>query len=129
MAGNNLFTHDKEGFRSIWNNGGQYTLYEYAPDYRLLKAEKRETGEEFEFFHDEKGRRAVKYCNGQPVEGYRWLDMVRMAGFHDGEVGYDFAYDGNERTPYAMQREDGAVAYLYYDQVAPFARLPTLAAT
>ena len=40
-----------------------------------------------------------------------------MTGFHDGEVGYGFTYDGNERTPYAMQREDGAVAYLYYDQV------------
>jgi len=75
MAGNNMYTHDKKGFRSIWNHGGQYTLYEYGPDYRLLKAEKRETGEVFEFTHDDQGRRAVKYRNGQPVEAYRWLDF------------------------------------------------------
>ncbi|WP_419785360.1 hypothetical protein [Pseudodesulfovibrio sp.] len=36
-AGNNGFTHDGNGFRSIWANGGTYYLEEYAPDYRLLK--------------------------------------------------------------------------------------------
>jgi len=29
------------------------SLYEYGPDYRLLKAEKRETGEVFEFTRDD----------------------------------------------------------------------------
>ncbi|MDD3313781.1 hypothetical protein [Pseudodesulfovibrio sp.] len=77
-------------------------------DYRLLKAEKRKTGEVFEFTHDDQGRRAVKYRNGQPVEAYRWLDFLRLNGFHDGESGYRFAYGEGERTPYAMQREDGA---------------------
>ncbi|MDD3313778.1 RHS repeat-associated core domain-containing protein, partial [Pseudodesulfovibrio sp.] len=117
MAGNNMYTHDKNGFRSIWNHGGQYTLYEYGTDYRLLKAEKRETGEVFEFTHDDQGRRSVKYRNGRPVEAYRWLDFLRLDGFHDGESGYRFAYGEGERIPYAMQREDGAVAYLFYDQV------------
>jgi len=101
-AGNNGYTHDKNGFRSIWNHGGQYTLYEYGPDYRLMKAEKRETGEVFEFTHDDQGRRAVKYRNGQPVEAYRWLDLLRLDGFHDGQSGYRFAYRDGERTPYAM---------------------------
>jgi len=116
-AGNNGYTHDKNGFRSIWNHGGQYTLYEYGADYRLLKAEKRETGEVFEFTHDDQGRRAVKYCNGHPVEAYRWLGLLRLDGFHDGESGYRFAYRDGERTPYAMRRDDGAVAYLFHDQV------------
>jgi len=116
-AGNNGYTHDKNGFRSIWNHGGQYTLYGYDPDYRLLKAEKRETGEIFEFTHDDQGRRAVKYRNGRPVEAYRWLDFLRLDGFHDGESGYRFAYRDGERTPYAMRRGDGAEAYLFYDQV------------
>lgn len=39
QAGNNGYTHDDNGFRSIWGNGGRYTLYKYAPDYRLLRAE------------------------------------------------------------------------------------------
>jgi len=116
-AGNNGYTHDKNGFRSIWNHGGHYTLYKYSPDYRLLKAEKRETGEAFEFTHDDQGRRVVKSRNGQPVEAYRWFDLLRLGGFHDGESGYRFAYRGDERTPCAMQRENGEAAYLFYDQV------------
>ncbi|WP_272699839.1 hypothetical protein [Desulfovibrio sp. Fe33] len=36
-AGNNTYAHDDNGFRSIWSNSGTYCLYEYAPDYRLLK--------------------------------------------------------------------------------------------
>ena len=117
QAGNNGYTHDENGFRSIWNSGGKYTLYEYAPDYRLLKTEKRETGEVFEFSHDEEGRREAKYCSGELVEAYRWLDFLRLDGFHDGQFAYRFAYRDGERTPYAMEREDGAVAYLQYDQV------------
>ena len=117
QAGNNGYTHDENGFRSIWNSGGNYTLYEYAPDYRLVKAEKRDTGEVFEFSHDKEGRRSAKYCNGEPVEAYRWLDFLRLEGFHDGEFAYRFTYNDGERTPYAMEREDGAVAYLFYDQV------------
>ncbi|CCH48500.1 RHS repeat domain-containing protein [Pseudodesulfovibrio piezophilus] len=117
QAGNNGYTHDKQGFRSIWNSGGKYTLYEYKSDYRLLKAEKRETWEIFEFSHDDNGQRQVKTCNGEVVEAYQWLDFIRLAGFHDGEIGYRFIYEDKERTPYAMQREDGAVAYLYYDQI------------
>ncbi len=117
QAGNNGYTHDKQGFRSIWNNEGKYTLYEYEQDYRLVKAEKRDTGEIFEFSHDEDGQREAKYRNGEIVEVYKWLDFIRLVGFHNGEDGYRFVYDGNERTPYAMQREDGAVAYLHYDQI------------
>ena len=117
QTGNNGYTHDENGFRSIWNSGGKYTLYEYAPDYRLMKAEKRETGEVFEFSHDEEGRREAKYCNGELVEAYRWLDFLRLDGFHDGEFAYRLAYRDGERTPHAMEREDGATASLYYDQV------------
>ncbi len=117
QAGNNGYTHDGNGFRSIWNSGGKYTLYEYGPDYRLLKTEKRETGEVFKFAHDEEGRRAVKYRNGQPVTAYRWLDFLRLDGFRNGESAYRFAYREGERTPYAMQREDGTKTYLFYDQV------------
>ena len=117
QVGNNGYTHDDNGFRSIWNSGGKYTLYEYAPDYRLVKAEKQETGEAFEFSHDEEGRRSAKYCNGELVEAYRWLDLLRLDGFHDGEFACRFSYRDGERTPYAMEREDTAVAYLFYDQV------------
>jgi RHS repeat-associated protein len=117
QAGNNGYTHDERGFRSIWNSGGKYTLYEYAPDYRLLKVEKPDDKVVFEFTHDDNGQRETKYRNGEMVEAYKWLDFLRLAGFHDGEIGYRFAYNGEERTPYAMQREDGIEAYLFYDQV------------
>ncbi|MBI9078583.1 MAG: RHS repeat-associated core domain-containing protein [Pseudodesulfovibrio sp.] len=117
QAGNNGYTHDEQGFRSIWNSSGKYTLYEYAPDYRLLKVEKPDDKVVFDFTHDENGQRKSKSCNGETIEAYKWLDSVRLAGFHDGEIGYRFAYNGEERTPYAMQREDGVEAYLFYDHV------------
>jgi RHS repeat-associated protein len=117
QAGNNGYTHDEQGFRSIWNSSGKYTLYEYAPDYRLLKVEKPDNKVVFEFTHDDNGQREMKYRNGEMIEAYTWLDFIRLAGFHDGEIGYRFAYNGEERTPYAMQREDGVEAYLFYDQV------------
>ncbi|MBI9078587.1 MAG: RHS repeat-associated core domain-containing protein [Pseudodesulfovibrio sp.] len=117
QAGNNGYTHDKQGFRSIWNSGGKYTLYEYAPDYRLLKVDKPDDKVVFEFTHDENGQRECKYRNGEMVEAYTWLDFIWLAGFHDGEIGYRFAYNGEKRTPYAMQREDGVEAYFFYDQV------------
>ena len=117
QAGNNGYTHDENGFRSIWNSGGKYTLYEYAPDYRLVKAEKRGAGGPFEFSHDEEGRRAAKSCNGKLVEACRWLDFLRLDGFHDGESAYRFAYREGERTPCAMEREDGSMVYLFCDQV------------
>ncbi len=116
-AGNNGYTHDKAGFRSIWNNGGKYTTYKYAPDYRLLEAINEDDGISLTFFHDDNGQRAAKYRNGELVEAYAWLDFLRLAGFHDGNAGYRFAYNGEERTPSLMQREDGSEFSLHYDQV------------
>jgi RHS repeat-associated protein len=116
-AGNNGFTHDENGFRSIWSNGGTYHLYEYAPDYRLLKMKVENQGRVYTYRHDEDGRRAAKYLNGQLVEAYQWIDFIRVGAFHDGRMGYEFGYADNERLPSAMRREDGAVFTLYYDQV------------
>ena len=116
-AGNNGFTHDKNGFRSIWSNGGTYHLYQYAPDYRLLKMEVENQDRVYTFRHDEEGRRAAKYFNGQLVEAYQWLDLIRLGAFHDGRMGYEFGYDDGERLPSAMRREDEAVFTLHYDQV------------
>ena len=116
-AGNNGFTHDKNGFRSIWSNGGTYHLYEYAPDYRLLKMEVENQNRVYTYRHDEQGRRAAKYFNGQLVEAYRWLDFIRLGAFHDGRMGFEFGYADNERLPSAMRRDDGAVFTLHYDQV------------
>ena len=116
-AGNNTFTHDENGFRCIWNHEGQYTTYEYAPDHRLLRAEKKAENATFEYTHDEDGQRECKRRNGRVVEAYAWLDFLRLAGFHDGEVGCRFHYADGERTPRAMEREDGVVAHLFYDQV------------
>ncbi|TDT92002.1 RHS repeat domain-containing protein [Pseudodesulfovibrio indicus] len=116
-AGNNGFTHDENGFRSIWSNGGTYHLYEYAPDYRLLKMEVENQNRVYAFRHDEQGRRAAKYFNGQLVEAYQWLDFIRLGAFHDGRMGYEFGYGDGERLPSAMRREDGAVFTLLYDQV------------
>ena len=116
-AGNNRYTHDKQGFRSIWNSGGRYTTYAYAPDCRLLKATQEDTGTVFVFSHDDNGQREEKYHNGEMVEAYVWLDFTRLAGFHDGEHNYRFAYDADERTPFSMQRDDNAMASLFYDQV------------
>jgi len=115
-AGNNSYIHDENGFRSIWNHGGQYTLYEYGPDYRLLKVEWPEKSE-LAFTHDDQGRRAAKYRDGRLVEAYAWHDLIRLAGFFDGEREYGFAYHDAERTPCAMRRDDGAVFALHFDQV------------
>ncbi len=116
-AGNNGYVHDANGFRSIWNSEGRYTLYAYAPDYRLLGVDKRDDGLVFEFAHDGDGRRAVKFRDGRPVEAYRWLDFLRLAGFRDVGCWYEFAYARGERTPLAMRRDDGAVFRLHCDQI------------
>lgn len=116
-AGDNRYTHDKDGFRSIWNNRGTYTTYEYSPDYRLLRAEVEGEDRVFEFSHDDNGQRAVKRLNGEMVEAYKWLDFIRLAGFHDGEYAYRFVYEDDTRMPYAMQCEDGTDFFLYYDQI------------
>ena len=116
-AGNNGYTHDENGFRLLWNKAGQYTRYAYSSDYRLLRAEEEGAGRVFEFTHDEGGQREAKYLNGQLVEAYSWLDFVRLGGFHDGRNGYEFVYEEETRTPFAMRRDDGAAAYLFYDQV------------
>ncbi|BDQ37963.1 hypothetical protein SYK_23230 [Pseudodesulfovibrio nedwellii] len=116
-AGNNSYTHDDSGFRSIWSHGGTYYLYKYSHDYRLLRMEVEDQNRVFTYRHDDNGQRIAKYCNGQLVEAYAWLDFVRLVGFHDGQHGYEFAYQDETRTPYAMRRDDGVIAYLFYDQV------------
>jgi len=116
-AGKNSYMHDDNGFRSMWNHKGKYTLYEYSPDYRLLKADQKDADRTFTFRHDDEGRRIAKYCNGELVDAYEWLDFIRLAGYWDGRNFYEFAYEDGERTPYAMRRDDGAVAYLFHDQV------------
>lgn len=116
-AGNNGFTHDENGFRSIWSNGGTYSLYEYAPDYRLLKMEVENQNRVYTYSHDENGQRSAKYLNGQLVEAYQWLDFIRLGAFHDGRMGYAFGYSEGERLPSSIQGEDGAVFTLHYDQV------------
>lgn len=117
QAGNNGYVHDKQGFRSLWNCGGQYTRYKYAPDYRLLKAIKETEGAVFEFSHNRGGQREMKRCNGVLVEAYKWLDFIRLGEFYDGNSNCHFKYDGESRTPYVMQWEDEDLTYLYYDQV------------
>ncbi|WP_338668872.1 hypothetical protein [Pseudodesulfovibrio methanolicus] len=116
-AGGGQYSHDERGFRSIWSDKGVYTLYEYSPDYRLLKAEEEDRDKAFTFTHDEDGRRVAKYLNGQLVEAYQWLDFVRLTAFYDGQHQYEFAYRNGERTSFAMRRDDGTVAGLFYDQV------------
>ena len=116
-AGNNRYTHDKQGFRSIWNAKGKYTLYKYAQDYQLLEVTLQDEDTTFSFTHDENGQRAEKLRNGEPFEAYKWLDFIRLAAFHDGEIGYEFAYNEEERTPFALRRAGGAIGYLYYDQI------------
>ena len=116
-AGKDSYTHDEKGFRSIWSHGGTYYLYKYSPDYRLLRMEVEDQNRVFTYRHDDNGQRIAKYCNGQLVEAYAWLDFVRLVGFHDGQHGYEFAYQDETRTPYAMRRDDGVIAYLFYDQV------------
>ena len=113
------YSHDERGFRFIWSDKGVYTLYEYSPDYRLLKVEEEGRDKVFSFAHDEDGQRVAKYRNGQLVEAYQWLDFVRLAAFYDGQHQYEFAYRDGERTPFAMRRDDGEVAGLFYDQVGP----------
>eukprot|EP00831_Metopus_contortus_P012791 TRINITY_DN15150_c0_g1_i2.p3 TRINITY_DN15150_c0_g1~~TRINITY_DN15150_c0_g1_i2.p3 ORF type:complete len:312 (+),score=54.26 TRINITY_DN15150_c0_g1_i2:1026-1961(+) len=117
QAGNNTYTHDDNGFRSIWSSGGTYTVYDYAPDYRLRKAEVEGSGRVLEYRHDEEGQRAAKYLNGKLVEAYQWLDFTRVAAFHDGRLGYEFDYAEGARLPNVMRREDGAVFTLHFDQV------------
>ncbi|WP_018124613.1 RHS repeat domain-containing protein [Desulfovibrio oxyclinae] len=116
-AGNSGYTHDANGFRCIWANGGTYHLYEYAPDYRLLSMKIENQDHVVTFLHDDNGQRVAKQLNGQTVEVYQWLDFLRLAAFHDGGVGYEFEYENDERLPSAMRREDGAVYTLHYDQV------------
>jgi len=116
-AGNNGYTHDKNGFRMLWKNKGQYTRYEYSPDYRLLKANEEGAGRVFEFSHDNNGQRAAKLLNGQIIETYQWLDLTRMAAFHAGHGVFEFLYHDGERMPYAMHGNDDTAFSLFYDQI------------
>jgi len=116
-AGENGYTHDRNGFRRLWSHRGVYTIYEYAPDYRLLSVEVEDNDTRYTFEHNENGQRVVKLLNGQPVEGYLWMDFIRLAGFHDGTLAYEFAYGENDRLPAAVRDENGAVGLLFYDQV------------
>jgi len=116
-AGDNGYTHDKNGFRSIWNNRGKYTTYKYASDYRLLEAHLEDDDTRYTFDHDDNGQRMAKYRNGSIVEAYRWLDLIRLRAFHDGAHGYRFVYEDETRMPYAMEREGGVDFFLYYDQI------------
>ncbi|WFS64215.1 RHS repeat-associated core domain-containing protein [Pseudodesulfovibrio thermohalotolerans] len=116
-AGNNTYTHDDNGFRSIWSNGGTYHLYEYTPDYRLLRMEVEDQNRVYTFQHNDDGQRAAEYLNGQLAEAYQWLDFIRLGAFHDGRMSYEFDYTDKERLPSSMRREDGAVFTLHYDQV------------
>jgi RHS repeat-associated protein len=100
-----------------WNHGGNYTRYEYAPDHRLLRAIREWDGTIFEFAHDDNGQRTAKFRDGTLVEAYHWLDFIRLAAFYDGTHEFTFAYRSDERTPHAMQRDDGQVFTLHYDQI------------
>ncbi|ADU61997.1 MAG: hypothetical protein KUA35_07785 [Pseudodesulfovibrio sp.] len=44
------YAHDKQGMRILWNNGGNYTRYEYAPDHRLLRATREWNNRHFRQF-------------------------------------------------------------------------------
>jgi RHS repeat-associated protein len=116
-AGNNRYTHDDNGSRSIMSQGAQYTTYQYAPDHRLLEVHQEDSNTRFTFDHDENGQRITKYRNGDLVEAYKWRDLIRLAGYYDGTHVYEFGYEENARIPFAMRRDDGRVAYLFYDQV------------
>ncbi|MBU4557840.1 MAG: RHS repeat-associated core domain-containing protein [Pseudodesulfovibrio sp.] len=116
-AGNNGYTHDKQGMRLLWNHGGNYTRYEYATDHRLLRATREWDDTVFEFAHDDNGQRAAKFRDGTLIEAYHWRDFIRLAAFHDGTHEFVFVYRSDERTPHAMRRDDGAVFTLHYDQV------------
>ncbi|MEF2230826.1 MAG: RHS repeat-associated core domain-containing protein, partial [Pseudodesulfovibrio sp.] len=59
----------------------------------------------------------VRFRDGRLVEAYAWRDLIRLAGYSDGQREYEFAYLNSERTPYAMRRDDGAVFALHFDQV------------
>ena len=91
-AGNNRYTHDNAGFRFIWNSGGNYTTYKYEPDGRLIEVHQEDNNIRYAFDHDDNGQRIVKYSNGQIIEAYKWLDLVRLADFYDGQHIYEFAY-------------------------------------
>ncbi|MBV1772001.1 MAG: RHS repeat-associated core domain-containing protein, partial [Pseudodesulfovibrio sp.] len=116
-AGNNGYTHDRQGMRILWNSGGKYTRYEYAPDHRLLRATREWDDTVFEFAHHDNGQRAAKFKNGKLIEAYHWLDFIRLAAFHDGTHEFVFTYRSDERTPHAMRRDDGQVFTLHYDQI------------
>jgi len=116
-AGDSRFTHDKAGFRSIRNDRGRYTTYQYAPDYRLIAAHQEDEDIRYNFKHDGNGQRRAKFRNGQLAEAYLWRDFIRLAGFHDGEDAYEFAYRQGDRLPAAMVSAGGAVGLLFYDQV------------
>ncbi len=117
QAGNNGYTHDKQGFRSLWNSSGKYTRYEYAPDYRLLKVISEADNVTYEFAHDDNGQRATKLRNGKPVEAYQWLDFTRLAGFHEGKTAYQFVYAEKQRIPHAMTSDNGHEFQLHFDHL------------
>lgn len=114
-AGNVSYEHDEFDFRSAMIGSEGRCEYQYAPDYRLLEVRlPDETVVEYE--HDEDDLRCAKYIDGRFVEGYRWLDMIRLSSFHDGNEEHIFLYDKEERLPYAMTCGKD-ILQLRYDQI------------
>ena len=114
-AGNNGYTHDRQGMRILWNHGGNYTRYEYASDHRLLRATREWDGTVFEFAHHDTGQRAAKFPKRHAGRGLPLARLlIRMAAFYDGTHEFVFTYRKDQRTPYAMQRDDGQTFTLHY---------------
>jgi YD repeat-containing protein len=100
--------YDKEGRRTQdcfpKTSGSHYREYRYTFENRLQAA-----GDNT-YTHDDNGQHETKFFNGQMVEAYKWLDFTRLAGFHDGQNSFEFAYEMKPEPPYAVMIESPPIS-------------------
>jgi RHS repeat-associated protein len=117
---NDQILRDGNDFRHARLRGGEVVeRYHYAPDYRLLRVEKRGPGTPLviDFAHDAHGRRRAKYLNGQLVETYKWLDRTRLDSAVVRGVPVDFIHTWNNDPLPSLVMYGDAFYRLFYDQV------------
>lgn len=117
QAGSAQYRHDAAGFRSLKDEAGRETRYQYEPS-GLLLAVDLPSGRRIGYGYDALGQRVEKRVDGRLVRAYRWLDPLRLLEFFDGREWWRLVYDPKRawRAPVAVT--NGQESYfIFCDQL------------
>lgn len=117
QAGSAQYRHDAAGFRSLKDEAGRETRYQYEPSGLLLGVD-LPSGRRIGYGYDALGQRVEKRVDGRLVRAYRWRDPLRLLEFFDGREWWRLVYDPKRggRAPVAVT--NGQESYfIFCDQL------------